>query len=72
MTENVIGRAEVLIQQQKYAEAEKLLRDVLSTDPNDVYVLTLLSEINLQLNKIEMATMLINSALSLSPDAAHL
>lgn len=72
MTENIVSRAELLIQQQKFVEAEKLLKDVLSSDPNDVYVLTLLAEVNLQLKKIEGATALINSAIAINPEAAHL
>jgi len=72
MTENMIQRAEILIQQQRYAEAEKILKDVLSTDPNDVHMLVLLAEVNLQLNKIENADNFIDTAIGISPDSGYL
>lgn len=72
MIDNIINRAEVLIQQQKYAEAEKLLKDVLVTNPTDIHVLALLAEVNLQLDKSEEADTLINSAIGLSPEIGHL
>jgi len=72
MTEALIQRAEILIEQQKYSEAQQILKEVLSSDPNDVHVLALLSEVNLQLGKIEDADIAINSAIGISPDIAHL
>lgn len=72
MLENMLGRAELLVQQKKYDEAGKLLKDLLRNNPNDVYVLSLLAEVNLMENNIEDANTLINSAIGISPDASHL
>lgn len=72
MTEQIISRAEVLIQQQKYAEAEKLLKEVLATNPADIHILALLSEVSLELDKTDEAETLINSAIGISPDISHL
>lgn len=72
MIENMIQRAEILIQQQRYAEAEKILKDVLSSDPNDVHMLVLLAEVNLQLNRIENAENYIDNAIGISPDSGYL
>lgn len=72
MTDNLINRAELLMEQQRYSEAEKILRDVLATNPTDIQVQALLSEVSLQLNKYDEAYMLINSAIGVSPDIGHL
>lgn len=72
MTQNVIQRAEILMQQKKYAEAEKLLKGLMATDPADVHTLSLLSEAFLQQDKPDDAAALIDSAISLSPDSAYL
>jgi tetratricopeptide (TPR) repeat protein len=72
MVENIISRAHVLISQKKYVEAEKLLLAALATDPEDVRVLTLLAEINLQLDRNEKAFALVNSAIAIEPDEPDL
>ncbi|MDX2304663.1 MAG: tetratricopeptide repeat protein [Microscillaceae bacterium] len=72
MVDNIIYRAEILIQQQKYTEAEKILKNALSTDPTQVELLALLAEVYLQLDRLEEALNLIRSALSISPDFEHL
>ncbi|MES2733183.1 MAG: tetratricopeptide repeat protein [Bacteroidota bacterium] len=72
MTENIINRVGILIQQKKYTEAERLLKDLLNDHPNDAYVLSLLSEVNLQQDKIENASTLINSAIGINPEFGHL
>jgi tetratricopeptide (TPR) repeat protein len=72
MIDSLVSRAQILIQQKRYAEAEKLLKDLLSTNPNDVLVLTLLSETNLLQDKIDAAKKLANTAIAISPDAHHL
>jgi tetratricopeptide (TPR) repeat protein len=72
MTDSLISRAQILIQQKRYAEAEKLLKDVLRTNPNDILVLTLLSEANLLQDKVADATTLVHTAIAISPDAHHL
>jgi len=72
MSEQIINRAEILIAQQKYPEAERLLKDLLHSDPNDTYLLTLLAEVSLMLDKLGDAYQLINSAISIEPDNSHL
>lgn len=61
-------KAQILIQQQKYKEAEQLLSSVLGEDPNNIYYLGLLAEVNLQLDKPDAAKQLIDSAIGISPD----
>jgi tetratricopeptide (TPR) repeat protein len=65
-------RAEILIQQHRYTEAERFLKDSLSSDPTDVYSLSLLAEVNIQLNLYEKADLLINSAIGLAPERGGL
>jgi len=72
MTSNLLQRAEILIQQQRYAEAERILNEVLSSDPNDIHTLLLLAEVNLQLNQVQKADDLIDTAIGISPDSAYL
>ncbi|TDE13644.1 tetratricopeptide repeat protein [Dyadobacter psychrotolerans] len=72
MTEPLLQRAEILIQQQRYADAERILKDVLSTDPNDVRTLVLLTEVNFQLGQIDKAVTLIDTAIGISPESAYL
>jgi len=72
MNDSILSRAYILIQQQKYAEAEKLLNDLLSTDPNNTLTLTLLAEVCLQQENIKKAETLIDTAIGISPDSGHL
>lgn len=72
MTEALLNRAIILIEQRKYVEAEKVLQDLFSSDPNDLQTITLLSEVKLQLDKVEDADTLINTAIGLYPDLSHL
>ncbi|MDB5119341.1 MAG: Tetratricopeptide 2 repeat-containing protein [Sphingobacteriales bacterium] len=72
MTENIISRASILIQQRRYAEAEKLLKDLLSSNPDNVQILTLLAEVNLQQDNLENAENLINTAIGLDPEFGYL
>ena len=68
MTDQLIMRAQILLQQQKYNEAARLLGDILGKDPNNVHVLAMLSEVKLQLDQHKEAETLINSAIGLAPD----
>ena len=68
MTDIATQRAEILIHQRRFAEAEKVLKEVLATDPHDVRTLALLAEAYIQQDKFEGAEKLINSAIALSPD----
>ncbi len=67
-----IARVNILLQQKRFAEAEKILKNLLANDANDVYLLSLLAEVNLQQDRPEIAGRIIDNAIGLSPDAAHL
>jgi len=68
----LIQRAELLMQQERYAEAEKELKQALSQAPNDYYTLALLAEVSLELDRYDNARMLIDSAIGLNPATAYL
>lgn len=72
MTDPRLSKVTILIQQKKYAEAEQLLKDFLSTDASNVSYLTLLAEVNLQQNKLDNARSIISNAIGISPDSPHL
>ena len=67
-----ISKVEILMQQKKYAEAERILKDLLAQDSNNVGFLALLSELNLQQDRLGNAHSLINNAIGIAPDAAYL
>lgn len=68
MTNQLIMRAQILLQQQKYNEAARLLGDILGKDPTNIHVLAMLSEVKFQLDQYQEAETLINNAIGLSPD----
>lgn len=72
MKEQLIYRASLLLEQDKYNEAAKILRDLLSQDPNDIQILAMMSEVHLQQKQLEDALQLINSAIGISPEIASL
>lgn len=72
MTENQISRVEILIQHKKYPEAERILKDLLRTEPGNVYYLTLLAEVNLQQGNLKVANEIINNAIGIAPDSSYL
>jgi tetratricopeptide (TPR) repeat protein len=73
MTEdNRLSKVEILIQQKKFADAEKILSNLLTEDPNNIHILSLLAEVNFQQDKFDKAISIIDTAIALSPDASHL
>ena len=73
MTEDhKLAKVDILIQQNKFDEAERLLSDLLAQDSNNVYMLSLLAEIKLQQDNYPQANRIINNAIGLSPDTAYL
>ncbi len=66
------SKIEILIRQQRYSDAEKILSELLTEDPNNIRVLSLLAESHLLQNKFETAYRLIDSAIGLSPDVPYL
>ncbi len=71
MTEGLLERAMLLLQQQRYNDAEKILGELIRANPNDDHVLYLLSEVSLQKEDYSKADELINSAIALHPAASH-
>lgn len=67
-----LSKVEILIQQRKFVEAERILKELLSEDSNNINFLSLLAEVNLQLDNFDQANDIINNAIGLSPDSPHL
>jgi tetratricopeptide (TPR) repeat protein len=65
-------KIDILIQQNKYKDAEKFLADILRDDPNDVEALNILAEIYLQQNNYEKANAIIENAIGINPDNPNL
>jgi tetratricopeptide (TPR) repeat protein len=73
MTEdNRLSKVQILIQQKKFLEAERILSDLLTEDSNNIHFLSLLAEVNLQQDKFDNANSIIENAIGLSPDAPYL
>ena len=72
MSDHLLQRAQILMHQRKHDEAGKVLMQLLATDPNDIYVLAMLSEVKISQDDYKEAEMLVNSAISLSPDTDFL
>lgn len=70
--ENSISKVEILIQQKKFAEAEKILADLLRNSPNNIYFLSLLAEVSFQQDKFDIANDIVDNAIGLSPDTSYL
>jgi tetratricopeptide (TPR) repeat protein len=69
---NNLSKVDILIQQNKLNEAEKLLTDMLAGNPNDFLVLDLLAEVNLQRNKLDEANLFIDNAMQIAPNVSQL
>ncbi len=67
-----LARLEILITQRRYAETELLLKDLLTQESDNIYYLSMFAEVNLQQDKPEIAREVIDNAIGLSPDSAHL
>lgn len=73
MSEDIkLSKVEILIQQKKFSEAERVLKDLLTGDANNVHLLSLLAEVNLQQDKPDAASSIIDNAIGLSPDNDYL
>lgn len=70
--DNRLYKVEILIQQKKYAEADKFIKELLREDPNDIHILALHAEVNLQQDKLDNALSIIENAIGLSPDTPYL
>lgn len=72
MTDDRISKVDILIQQKKFAEAERVLKNLLADDANNILFLSLLAEVNLQQGKTAIARTIIDNAIALSPDSSYL
>jgi tetratricopeptide (TPR) repeat protein len=72
MWSQMVERAQILIQQNRYLDAEKILRDALKNSPENTTVLYLLAEVNIQQNNTAEAAKLIDIAIGLAPYFSHL
>ena len=67
-----LSKVDILIQQEKYREAETILKDLLATDTHNTAFLALLAQVYLCMDETEMANTVIDSALALAPDSPAL
>jgi tetratricopeptide (TPR) repeat protein len=67
-----LSKVSILLNQQKYAEAGQILKDLLAQDPNNIHYLSLLAEVHLQQDQYDAANKLIDNAIGLGPDEPHL
>tara|TARA_R110002050_G_scaffold191297_2_gene326048 strand:+ start:1756 stop:3012 length:1257 start_codon:yes stop_codon:yes gene_type:complete len=73
MTEDpIVSRLEILLQQDRLSDAEKVLKELLSEDPNNIDFLRLLAELKLQQDQSERALSIVDQAIGLAPDYAIL
>jgi tetratricopeptide (TPR) repeat protein len=68
MSDDRLSKARILIQQKKYAGAEKILAGLLSENSDDAYLFILLAEAKLGQNKLKEADAVIENAIKISPD----
>ena len=72
MNDALIQRAEILMQQQRYPDAEPLLREALTSDPENAYLMGRLAEATMLQDKNKEALNIVNSAIALEPQDAGL
>lgn len=72
MTEQLVERASQLISQERYAEAEKYIKDILSAEPENTQALLMLSVCKSELEQHTEALRLIKQVLSKEPDNDHI
>lgn len=72
MEDNRLSKVHILIQQKKYAEAERILKDLLATDSSNIEFLCLLAEVKLQQDKIDDARQIVDNAIAIAPEESVL
>lgn len=72
MKDTRLSRALILFEQSRYKEAEKILKNMLSEDADNIELLSIFAEVNLQQNKIDIAQEVIENAIGLAPDVPNL
>lgn len=72
MEDNRLSKIEILVQQKRYSEAERIIKDLLAEDSSNIPLMALLAEINLEQDRVDTANDIINNAIGLSPTSANL
>lgn len=72
MTETLITRAQLLMQQNRHDEAASMLVELLATDPNNTTLLAMLSDVQLAKGHVGKAREFISQAIGLAPDDSFL
>ncbi len=70
--DNLIARAEMLIQQNRPKEAREILVKLLHSDPNDPEILAMMGRVEMQSGYNQDALRFLNDAISISPDSDYL
>jgi tetratricopeptide (TPR) repeat protein len=70
--ELLIAKVQILMQQNRFADAEEMVKDLLRQDTTNVMYLALLAETQMHQDRFEVAEKIINDAIGLAPDDAHL
>lgn len=71
MTEQLLERAILLMNQNRHKDAEKILNEILSIDPNEIQALCALTQVYLQLEQLDKAESIINNSIGLYPDYGY-
>jgi tetratricopeptide (TPR) repeat protein len=68
MSDQAFQRVELLLQQERYEDAEGILQDLLRNDPDDAVVLSFLAEVKLQADDYLTAHHFIDQSLAITPN----
>lgn len=68
MSDQAFQRVELLLQQERYEDAEGILQDLLKNDPDDAVVLSFLAEVKLQADDYLTAHHFIDQSLAITPN----
>jgi tetratricopeptide (TPR) repeat protein len=63
-----ISKVSILIKQKRYAEAERMLKELVAADSTDVQCLALLAEVNLLQDRLDVARNIVSNAIGIAPD----
>ncbi|WP_026704953.1 tetratricopeptide repeat protein [Flavobacterium soli] len=67
MQNDLLERASVLFEQKRFTESQKILNDILVSDPNNVMALIMIAEIKIQQENWDEALKLIENGIAIEP-----
>lgn len=67
MQEELFERASVLFEQKRYTESQKILMEILASNPNNVMVMIMMAEIKIQEENLSEAMQLIENGIVIEP-----